>query len=97
MTTSMEERAYPPLPEPLEGCALRGDVERVGVEAAPAAAAAAAATMPPRQLAARRRRLHPVPRALAGERGADQNPEPRRRELGHRLRFMGRLPLGAGA
>ena len=75
----MEERAYPPLPEPLEGCALGGDVERVGVaaEAAPAAAAAAAAaaaTPPRRQPAARRRGLHPGPRALAGERGADQNP-----------------------
>ena len=66
----MEERAYPPLPEP-EG----GDVERVGVaaEAAPAAAAAAA-TPPRRQPAARRRGPHPGPRALAGERGADQNP-----------------------
>ena len=64
MTTSMEERAYPPLPEPLEGCALSGDVERVGVaaEAAPAAAAAtatAAAIPPQRQPAARRRGLHP--------------------------------------
>lgn len=79
--TSMEESAYPPLPEPLEGCALRGDVERVRVaaEAAPAAAAAAA-TPPPRQPATRRRGLHLGPH-FTGDPGA-ANPRHRLSDYG---------------
>jgi hypothetical protein len=92
--TSMEESAYPPLPEPLERGTLRRDVERVGVatEATPSAAAAAA-TPAPRQPAARRQGLHPDPCSLAREAPA-KTLNPGAANARHRLRtpVMGRLP-----